>query len=1488
MKPAIDLDQKSYMTIGTQKFAGSTCFTADAQWTRPNVLAGLLSPPSSSRSPVSSFRLSLFSLFPITHSNPPVPALESRLWLLLFPLILLWFSPTLKLILPWSRGRPCLPHRLPSLGPDSVSAADPDDENPTPRTGRSRTRSTATLSHSRVQTLSSVGSTTPVPALLTVITVIRHRRVLASLLAQLSWRACWALLSTCRDCRDFFAYSDLKDVILSRFVPGYSACVRISDPLRLQHVPVTLADLNLLMISQAVILHRYPMHALTCISRLVPEVDAVEWDRTLKLATLAQAHSRFVLLLQALAHSSTLPPPPEKEELNWLPPLVEPQLRQLNFPAPLSYVPPTPSFVPPTPEPTSPPPSTRDINPFTFTPSIVIWKWQQSPASSCVRATVIKELHLGVEALTVASFRLDRGHTGDLRPPTFFGDSSSFSSSPSPPFSRNDTLEVPSPIRRSNFHHDLSLATSRTRAPILRVFVPCSKMDLSDDSDSIALCEDQLYESGLLSHLSTGDIVCNLGYVPPHSPDEPGSSSDGSLPDSAGSEHTLQNRKKWLIFNGESLVPFSPPQSLPLRDVFILPSPFYYSHIMPPRSDLVFTVRCFPPCDDIPQFTLVSSSIKVQSPHSPTGYALVNKLVWTARVWKQVAQDDEIGLGWQGEWVLEGEGTREGQRVLLDCLRGVRGPLRQWQLPSRKELRKQERTGLKQRKAEFFSAPHKRAAEEEHVESPQRKKVKFALPEIATVSKPVPSVEAPPTARTNTRTTEPVEAAAKPKPAKTKPKKTALEKLLGRSDPAPASLGPRSQKEKEEDAYIAYLEAKLGYGGKKSKKREDDGLDDLFDLADSLADSRPVPSQISESEDDENDDSEVESLSDANDDEEEWQGIDPEDVDSDEQDEEIIPDADPAPAAKPQGGTAYVPPHLRNRPRDEAESEVMIKLTRQVKGLLNRMTEQNISSILDSIEEIYRKHRRNDVTSTLTTLIVDGISSHSSLLDSYVVLYGAFVSSLHKIVGIEFAAFFIQRVVAAYEQHYADLKDVGKISDQPVVPDNVQTEASTSGKECSNLIVLLSELYNFQVISCVLVFDIIRGLLDTDLSEFSVELLLKIVRNSGQQLRQDDPSALKDIIQIVQNKISDHDEALSSRTRFMVETLTNLKNNKLKRNTTLNQGGEAVERMKKFLAGLSKNRHVMAHEPLRVSLQDLHSAESKGKWWLVGAAWGGDPLVDRQDEAQTKAREEPANESGNSALLKLARKQGMNTDIRRSIFVVLMSSDDYVDACERLSQLNLTEVQQREIVRVLLHCCGNEKSYNPYYSLVCQHLCRSSHSYKITLQFCLWDFLRDLGEANVGGAEVIKNLKDDDNEGFEVKNISSTRIKNVAKAYAWWVAKDCVTLGILKPVDFTTLKPQSREFLKELMVQLFVSSQVATPVVADGTGVPTTRNRSSVEEIFIKASRVEALAMGLVYFLTEAFRDVDEMPDGTRKLVKWASGVAKDTLRTGVDVVPSL
>lgn len=87
------------------------------------------------------------------------------------------------------------------------------------------------------------------------------------------------------------------------------------------------------------------------------------------------------------------------------------------------------------------------------------------------------------------------------------------------------------------------------------------------------------------------------------------------------------------------------------------------------------------------------------------------------------------------------------------------------------------------------------------------------------------------------------------------------------------------------------------------------------------------------------------------------------------------------------------------------------------------------------------------------------------------------------------AAFFVQHIVASYDTHFAALND------KPDIPGDPSADDGTIGKECSNLAVLLSELYNFQVVSCVLMYDVIRALLDGDLTEFKVELLLKVARS---------------------------------------------------------------------------------------------------------------------------------------------------------------------------------------------------------------------------------------------------------------------------------------------------------------------------------------------------------------------------------------------------------
>ena len=71
---------------------------------------------------------------------------------------------------------------------------------------------------------------------------------------------------------------------------------------------------------------------------------------------------------------------------------------------------------------------------------------------------------------------------------------------------------------------------------------------------------------------------------------------------------------------------------------------------------------------------------------------------------------------------------------------------------------------------------------------------------------------------------------------------------------------------------------------------------------------------------------------------------------------------------------------------------------------------------------------------------------------------------------------------------------------------------------------------------------------------------------------------------------------------------------------------------------------VLATGPLRVSMNDLLTADKRGKWWLVGAGWSGNPLVEREaamDQGQKKDREKgKVNQNEDEAVLELARRQG--------------------------------------------------------------------------------------------------------------------------------------------------------------------------------------------------------------------------------------------------------
>ena len=325
-------------------------------------------------------------------------------------------------------------------------------------------------------------------------------------------------------------------------------------------------------------------------------------------------------------------------------------------------------------------------------------------------------------------------------------------------------------------------------------------------------------------------------------------------------------------------------------------------------------------------------------------------------------------------------------------------------------------------------------------------------------------------------------------------------------------------------------------------------------------------------------------------------------------------------------------------------SEQKLRLIRSLRGQLNRLSAENIDGILSSCYELSLKFSRNDMKTTLTDLLLSAVvDPHIQLLDSFAQLHAAFlVAYTFRIGGTEFGAHIVQTIIQSLDRHRNDWlkKQEG------------DENRDGDSKVCTNLVTFLAFLYDYGLISCVLIYDIVNQSVASNLNSLDVEILLRIVRIAGHKLRSDDPSSLKEIIISLQSSLQQVGEQnLSSRARFMVEMIMDLKNNKKRQSNKFFALDSSSEKIKNVIDKIRKSHYF---EPLRVALKDIREVEKRGRWWLVGASWAGkdDEANDMEEKNTTQDKKDVS-----QALVSAAIKQGMNNDVRKSIFIVLMSSE---------------------------------------------------------------------------------------------------------------------------------------------------------------------------------------------------------------------------------------
>jgi nucleolar MIF4G domain-containing protein 1 len=242
------------------------------------------------------------------------------------------------------------------------------------------------------------------------------------------------------------------------------------------------------------------------------------------------------------------------------------------------------------------------------------------------------------------------------------------------------------------------------------------------------------------------------------------------------------------------------------------------------------------------------------------------------------------------------------------------------------------------------------------------------------------------------------------------------------------------------------------------------------------------------------------------------------------------------------------------------------KLQKTLQGLVNRLNESNIQSICTQLEQMYTRNSRNDMNSCLTEVLLKACVSPALLSERFAMLHAMLVAILHSNIGSEVGAYVVQTLAQKLDSLLSQSPNYGR------------------GKECDCVMLLMASLYNFKVIHCVLVYDIIRKLMES-FTERDVELLLLLLKNTGMEIRRDDATSLKDIVLQIQSKAASSNLSDSSRVRFMLDTINALKTNNSRK--IPNYDPSLLDHMRRLLRGLVRSKGPADENQLKISLKDL-------------------------------------------------------------------------------------------------------------------------------------------------------------------------------------------------------------------------------------------------------------------------------------------------------------
>ena len=263
---------------------------------------------------------------------------------------------------------------------------------------------------------------------------------------------------------------------------------------------------------------------------------------------------------------------------------------------------------------------------------------------------------------------------------------------------------------------------------------------------------------------------------------------------------------------------------------------------------------------------------------------------------------------------------------------------------------------------------------------------------------------------------------------------------------------------------------------------------------------------------------------------------------------------------------------------------------------------------------------------------------------------------------------------------------------------------------CTAMVKFIAHLINQQVSHEILGLQLLTVLLEKPTDD-SVELAVAFVKEAGSALQQLSPQGLHAIFERFRGIL--HDGTIDMRVQYMIEGLFAVRKNNFADFPALEEDLDLVDADDQITHELSLDDQLDPEATLDVFHVDPQFVEHEEQWASLKREILGEEEGDDDGDGDGDDEEDDDDDDDEETEEQRIEKQEIQdqtetdlVNLRRTIYLTIQSSMQSDEAAHKLLKLQTQPGQEKEMLRMIIECGMQEKSYMKYYGVLAERFCK--------------------------------------------------------------------------------------------------------------------------------------------------------------------------------------